>query len=392
MAFAMSVGDRRAWLACLGVLALGCGSSATEKKPDASGQADAIESRDVWKADGPAAADDVTPAPRDVPDDGKVMVDASVGLSDTRAPDTGSPVDVGVADAPTNADSMLDAAADGGKEAGQPAEAGAGDVFWSSVVRFCAGTGPLTGNRYCRTVKDCGPTGPIVCSLGYYDWGPSACPIPPSMQPCPAECTADKDCTARAGGKCNVFTRACPRCDGHTCSYPPPPCTSSPNSCGTGQRCRTDGTCEPIPCTEGNACPTGFRCNPSSAKAGQQGCEPTPCTEGYTCGADLRCNPAASRADLNGCEAIPCNAGHTCPAETRCNVGSSRADIYGCEYVPCSEGYACPENYRCTVSAPAALSHGCTGLSCSSDGDCDCGYCVNGVCSADPGTCQTPPS
>ena len=198
------------------------------------------------------------------------------------------------------------------------------------------------------------------------------CRAAPSSQPCPAECTADKDCTAKTGGTCLAYARSCPRCDGHTCQYPPPPCTSSPNSCGTGQRCKTDGACEVVPCTEGNACGTDYRCNAALVKEGNQGCEPTPCNEGYTCSSGLRC--------------------YSCPADTRCSVGSSRADRYGCEYVPCSDGYACPENSRCAVTAPAAYDHGCATMFCKSDGDCDCGYCVNGGCSADPGTCQTPPS
>ena len=273
-----------------------------------------------------------------------------------------------------------------------PGDAGVGDVFWSGVVRFCTGKGPPTAYNVCRTVADCGPYGPIVCSVGYYNWGPTYCPLSPNSQPCPAECTADKDCTARTGGTCIVYTRSCPRCDGHTCQYPPPPCTSSPNSCGTGQRCRTDGACEVIPCAEGNACGTGYRCNAASAKADKQGCEPIPCNEGSVCSSSSQCNPGSSRADAFGCELIQCNAGYSCPADTRCNVGSSRADMYGCEYVPCTDGYACPENKRCTVAASAAYDHGCTTMSCKSDGDCDCGYCVNGVCSADPGTCQTPPA
>lgn len=383
-------GNRRAWLACLGVLALGCGSSTAEKAPDGATERDAGHT----KADVAASPD--IPA-----DAGQVGIDVGSETGDSGALDASVGTDGGGADAPadpdgasfTVGDAMLDVAVDtGGKEVGLPLDTGASEVFGGGVVRFCAGKGPLTGARYCHTVKDCGPTGPIACSVGYYDWGPSACPIPPSMQPCPAECAEDKDCTAKAGGKCNVFTRACPRCDGHTCSYPPPPCTSSPNSCAAGQRCGADGTCEPIPCTEGNACAANHRCNVGSAKADTQGCEPTPCTEGYVCPSNLRCDPAGARADVNGCAPIPCDAGHTCPTDTRCSVGSSRADVFGCEYVPCSEGYVCPENTRCTVTAPAAQSHGCTAMTCNSDGDCDCGYCVNGACSADPGTCQTPPA
>lgn len=268
-----------------------------------------------------------------------------------------------------------------------------GDAFWSTVVRLCTGKTPPTARNVCRTVADCGPTGPVACSVGYYDWGPSACPLPPGSLPCPAECAADQDCTARPGGTCIAYTRTCPLCDGHICQYPPPPCTTSPDSCPAGQRCGADGACEVIPCTEGNACGTGYRCNATSPSANRQGCEPIPCDEGNPCAADRRCKPESSAADAFGCEPTPCDAGYACPADTRCNVGSSRADSHGCEYVPCVDGYACPENTRCTIATPPAYDHGCTPLPCSkSDGDCDCGYCVNDVCSADPGTCQYPPA
>ena len=277
-------------------------------------------------------------------------------------------------------------------DASPKADAPTGDAFWSTVVRLCTGKSAPAGYNLCRTVADCGPIGPVVCSVGYYDWGPSGCPLPPSSQMCPTECTKDEDCTATLGGTCIPYTRDCPRCDGHVCQYPPPPCTSSPDSCGTGQRCGADGACEVIPCSEGNACRTGYRCNVASATADRQGCEPIPCNAGNTCASDLRCAPGSAAADVFGCEPIPCDAGFACRADSRCNVGSSRADSHGCELVPCADGYACPENTRCTVAVPAINDHGCTTETCKSDGDCDCGYCVNDVCSADPGTCQTPPA
>jgi len=240
-------------------------------------------------------------------------------------------------------------------------------------------------------VADCGPFGPVVCSVGHYDWGSAACPLPPGSQPCPNECATDANCAARSGGKCVPYTLSCPLCNGHVCSYPPPPCTSSPSSCAAGERCRSDGTCELIPCNEGGVCGTSFRCTPTSTKADKRGCEPVACDSGYTCPSGTRCNLGSARSDIFGCELIPCDAGYTCPAETRCKVGSSRADQRGCEYTPCSDGFACSENTRCTVTAPAASDHGCRAMTCKSDVDCDCGYCVNGVCSIGPGTCQYPP-
>jgi hypothetical protein len=279
-----------------------------------------------------------------------------------------------------------------GVDASQPSDALSGDAFWGTVVRYCVGKVQPTARNVCRTVADCGPIGPIVCSVGYYDWGPAGCPLPPSSQTCPAECLKDEDCTARSGGTCIPYTQSCPRCDGHTCQYPPPPCTSSPDNCGTGQRCGADGVCTVIPCGEGNACHAGYRCNGASASADKQGCEPIPCNEGNPCTADRRCALGSLAADVFGCEPLPCDAGYACRADYRCSVGSARADSHGCELVPCADGYACPENTRCTVATPAANDHGCTTMACQSDRDCDCGYCVNGACSADPGTCQSPPA
>ena len=122
---------------------------------------------------------------------------------------------------------------------------------------------------------------------------------------------------------------SCPRCDGHACQYPPPPCTASPDSCGTGKRCRTDGTCEVIPCTDGNACFGGYRCNPALVTADNMGCEPIPCDQGNTCPSGRQCNPGSSRVDGFGCELIRCDAGYACPAGTRCNIGSAQADDWG---------------------------------------------------------------
>ncbi len=284
-----------------------------------------------------------------------------------------------------------DGAVDGQRQDAVPVDGGV-DSFSSGIVRFCAGKSAPVGTNLCRRTADCGPTGPVVCSVGPYDWGPAACPLPPSSQPCPSECTTDTDCTDRPGGRCSPFTRTCPRCDGRVCNYPIPRCTTSPDSCGSGQRCGADGACGPIPCSDGNACATGYRCNVGGANADRQGCEPIPCDQGTSCAAGLRCSPGGAGADAFGCVPILCSEGYACPAGSRCNVGDARADRRGCEVIPCGDAFVCPENMRCSEAAPAPGSHGCTTTSCTTDGDCDCGYCVGGKCSADPGTCQFAPA
>jgi hypothetical protein len=344
---------RWVWISCLCVLAFGCGGRAATRGSD--GGSDTSLGSDDADATGDVSLD-VTQAT-----DGETMADATP-------------------------DAMPDAT---GMDSRATTDARAGDAFGSGV-RLCSGQAAVVGPGYCRTQADCGPIGPSVCSIGLYDWGPQGCPLPPGSQPCPNECTTDSECAARAGGKCDPYTRTCPRCNGHVCRYPPPPCT--PSSCSTGDRCRSDGACEPIPCNEGGSCGTSYRCSPTAAKADNRGCEPVPCDSGHACPSGTRCNPGSARADLFGCELTPCDGGYACPAGARCNVGSSRADQHGCEYTPCSDGFMCLENTRCTVSAPAAYDHGCTTMTCTSDADCDCGYCVKGACSAVPGTCQFPPA
>jgi hypothetical protein len=48
-------------------------------------------------------------------------------------------------------------------------------------------------------------------------------------------------------------------------------------------------------------------------------------------------------------------------------------------------------NTRCTPPGDAT-NHGCVPLACTSDGDCDCGYCVNGTCGSNLGFCSFPPA
>ena len=264
------------------------------------------------------------------------------------------------------------------------------DGMATDAARYCTGHVPTSFYNTCRKPEDC-VGGPVVCSVGYYNWGPAYCPLPPNSQSCPMECSADKDCVARAGGTCVAYARDCPRCNGNACQYPPPPCTKTPDSCTAGMRCRTDGSCEPIPCTDGFACGEGNSCNPTSVQASANGCELIPCDQGYACFEGTRCSVGSKNADGHGCEPTPCDQGYSCGADMRCNVGSSRAYTHGCELTPCSQGYVCPENTRCTAVLPDLYSHGCTTAACTSDGDCDCGFCVEGYCSADLGTCQHPP-
>ena len=103
------------------------------------------------------------------------------------------------------------------------------------------------------------------------------------------------------------------------------------------------------------------------------------------CGDIGRCEPDGT------CAPILCNEGFECsPQIQRCNIGSPRANEHGCEYVACDDGWECEANTRCTAPTDPS-THGCTVLECEADGDCDCGYCVNGHCASNFGTCTPAP-
>jgi len=225
-----------------------------------------------------------------------------------------------------------DAAIDGAK-ANDGAAAGVGGAGGMGPTA-CGDTAATQPASSCRSVAECGPIGPVKCCTGEPCWPASACPIPPSLCPSSAtrlKCSGNQDCNP--GGTCVFTVSGCPQCQYSACQYPPPPCTQSPDSCAPWGRCQPDaGTCAPILCTDG-----------------------------YACGAGSRCAVASARANANGCEQIPCDSGWTCTTNTRCTAPSDPA------------------------------SHGCTPLNCKTDGDCDCGYCVNGTCASNLGKCSFPP-
>ena len=102
------------------------------------------------------------------------------------------------------------------------------------------------------------------------------------------------------------------------------------------------------------------------------------------------CAPAGSCQTDGTCLPVSCVDGYACPATYRCKAGSPRADEHGCELIPCDDGWTCDVDTRCTAPTDAG-SHGCTAQTCHADGDCDCGYCVNGACSTVLGFCSPGP-
>ncbi len=216
-----------------------------------------------------------------------------------------------------------------GSGGGGTSSGGAGGS--ASEVRACKDTSASQPPWACRDVVECGPVGPVKCCTTGACWPASACPIPPTNCPTEFPCTTNADCGEN--GTCERSVMGCPQCEERKCVYPPPACTQSPDNCGDTARCQADGRCAPLLCDDG----------------------------------------------------------YTCLAGTRCAKGSARANEHGCEPIPCDDGWTCTENTRCT-SPVDPWSHGCTALACQADTECDCGYCVNGVCQSNLGMCSHPPS
>jgi len=248
-----------------------------------------------------------------------------------------SPVDAASAHGGTGGSksSPVDVASgQGGSQPGSASYDGAMDQggVGGTGSRACATGSSTKPSLPCRSVNDCGPTGPVkCCESGYICWPTTcgataaACSTAQSQR---FKCTTDSDCDT--GGVCTSTTSGCPPCEYRKCVYPAKPspaCIQSPDSCGTDYRCQADGVCAPVSCAEGHACTSG----------------------------------------------------------DRCKVGDAFADQFGCAPVPCNEGWQCPDNQRCALSNSEL--HGCTVLTCQNDNACDCGYCVNGSCQDHLGGC-----
>ncbi len=143
-------------------------------------------------------------------------------------------------------------------------------------------------------------------------------------------------------------------------------------------------------------------------------CGPTQfqeCSDDSDCGEDVVCEfdscqnstcvPACSNAvpcgDGQVCESGHCRAercddagAEPCPEPTVCDPGGA-SDAYGCSLQHCSQGFECPPGFDCREGISAG--QGCVQRPCTSDADCDCGACVNSLCSPKPKLCfpYTPP-
>ena len=219
----------------------------------------------------------------------------------------------------------------------------------SGTGSVCPGVQPLSGQQ-CRTASDC-PSIAYTCTSN-----PSAvtsvcatyCATPPPQHGCTVDtdCPTGRVCVSSTLRCCNILSTACEA-------------ACSATSCSATERCNAAGHCETFPCADGFTCP----------------------------GATV-CSPGATGADANGCAPQPCTAGYACAAGFQCAAGTAGADAHGCAPQPCSQT-GCPINFVCRTTA---TSGGCTAKTCSVDGDCDCGFCIQGFCANRLNACALPPA
>ena len=224
-----------------------------------------------------------------------------------------------------------------GGAAGRGAGGANGGASGAGVV--CPGVQPLSGPQ-CRTSSDC-PATVYMCTsdpISVSSVCATNCVTPPPQHGCTDDtsCPTGQVCLSSRVPCCNMPSTACV-----------PACTAT--SCGATQRCNAAGHCEAFPCADG-----------------------------FTCPAATVCSSSATGADANGCAPQPCTAGYACAADFHCAAGSAGADAHGCAPPPCSET-GCPVNFVCRTTA---TSGGCTAKTCSADGDCDCGFCIQGLCAS----------
>jgi hypothetical protein len=179
----------------------------------------------------------------------------------------------------------------------------------------------------CRLTDGCKPDTcfACLCNLAYRGCLPAT--ETPAM--CPG--------LGCAGASCCATASQCPQ-GGEACVPP-----VAPPLCG--------GACN----TESGNCTSDADCKPHGATLV---CDPIACS----CNGQMQCEPGCT-------DDTPCT-----PLGEVCDVATAR-----CVAHACSQPSGCPANFDCTGGS-------CMRRPCSSDLDCD-GYCVNGACFDQTGTC-----
>lgn len=133
----------------------------------------------------------------------------------------------------------------------------------------CAGIACPPGD--CRSDDDC---------MGGTSW--EYC-LPPGEPPaCGVGCMMMRDCEAHAdcgeGSRCVQYRGGCCASTDPLSSRCLPACTEA--SCAEGERCNTEGICEPIPCSDGWSCPAYTSC---TGTGDGHGCSRNTCATDADC-------------------------------------------------------------------------------------------------------------
>lgn len=138
-------------------------------------------------------------------------------------------------------------------------------------------------------------------------------------------------------------------------------CTETAASCVEPGGFVGCGACRPV---ETNECETDLDCGEPLSGHICEDVDPSDCV----CG-------GATKICKQGCDGSNCGAGEVCEEDQRCRPA------------PCTEAADCPPNFDCGGTADALT---CARRGCVVDRDCRGGFCVEGLCYAELGTCMLP--
>lgn len=243
-----------------------------------------------------------------------------------------------------------------------------------------SGSGSAGTPGGCRTAADCQQSSPsgIIPSV-------TQC-LSPGQAPPPASCGAPGWC-----GRCNCGAEPQQPVGNRM------PCQTSADCPAPNADVATASVCDQGSCTQ---CATSGDCQ---AEAPVCGSVPVgflqPFRQCLACLADTDCPSATPHCGVSGtvtkcfacasdadCAIGVCSFGVCapgCSAEAPCpNPLTTCGAAQRCEPLSCQGASACPTNASC-------LQGVCARRSCATDGDCDAGGCVNGLCHETLGSCHT---
>lgn len=142
-------------------------------------------------------------------------------------------------------------------------------------------------------------------------------------------------------------------------------------------------------CEEGDGVCTQYQvCDFTRPDIDQSGCSFRSCDEpmGSCPTAGDVCDPGHQYSNVYGCRMPNCNEGQTCQPGATCNPASDQADARGC-VAPTLVGQGGATSQP--PDPPADDPKAPLGGPCQADEHCQQGYCVEQICRAAPGRCQT---